>query len=103
MGISIDTVDHGISRTGAEAFKQKIHQEAIVNTKAALGNTGIITSALEAGWQGQAELNFVTNLHTNIKKVQDALDQLDQALSAEFDNIMTAMVNADNEMVPIEE
>lgn len=103
MGISIDTVDHGISRMGAQAFKQKIHQEAIVNTKSQLGRIGGITSALEAGWQGQAELNFVTNLQNNVKKVQDTLDQLDAALSAEFDNIMTAMVNADNEMVTVEE
>jgi len=103
MGISIDTVTKGISRTGAEKFKQQIHQEAIEETKEELGKIDGITSALEAGWQGQAELNFVKNLQTNIQKTKTVLDQLDQALSAEFDAIADAMYTADEQMVQIEE
>ena len=56
MGISIGTVTQGYSASGAEAFKQKIHQEAIIETKSKLGNIGGITSALEAGWQGHRRL-----------------------------------------------
>lgn len=103
MAISIDTVTHGVSRAGAEKFKQKIHQEAILDTKSQLDKTDGITQALEAGWQGQAELNFVTNLQTNIRKTKAALDELDAALSNEFDNILNAVLTADEEMVQVEE
>ncbi len=103
MGISIDTVTHGISRAGAESFKQKVHQEAIMDTKKQLDNIDGITSALEAGWQGTAEVNFVTNLQNMIRKTKDALDQLDAALSNEFDNILNAVITADEEMVKVEE
>lgn len=103
MGISIGTVTQGYSASGAEAFKQKIHQEAIIETKSKLGNIGGITSALEAGWQGQAELNFVTNLQNGIKRVQDALDQLDEALAGEFAQIGQAWRNQDADMVPLDE
>jgi uncharacterized protein YukE len=103
MGISIGTVTQGYSQMGAEAFKQKIHQEAIIETKSKLGNIGGITSALEAGWQGQAELNFVTNLQNGIKKVQTALDQLDVALDAEFAQIGQAWKDQDAEMVKLDD
>lgn len=103
MGVSIDTVTTGISRQGVENFRQQIHQEAIVETKRLLGEIDGITSALEAGWQGVAEENFVRNLQNMVKKTQDALDILDEALTSEFSQIVNAMVTADEEMVAVEE
>ena len=103
MGISIDTVTHGISKAGAENFKQKIHQEAIEDTKSQLSKIDGIVSAIDSAWQGTAAENFKTNLRTNVNKVQATLDTLDAALTTEFDNILNAVLTADEEMVTIEE
>lgn len=103
MGLEISSTDHGFSREGAEAFKQKIHQEAIEKTKTQVGQIGNIRDAIEAGWQGQAQINFMTNLQNSVVKVQDALDQLDEALSAEFDNIKSAWMTQDDEMIKVED
>ena len=99
--VKFQDIDIGYSQSGAAEFQNQIHQEAIVQTKDKLGDINGIRSALEAGWQGKAELNFMQNFEKAVKDVQDALDEIDQRLSEEFDAIEASWVEQDINMVDI--
>ena len=99
--LKIQDVNIGYSQSGATDYANDIHQEAIVETKRLLGDVESIRTALEEGWQGQAELNFMTNLQGAVKEVQNALDELDEKLTTEFNEIESAWVEQDAEMVPV--
>ena len=103
MSLSINTVTHGYSQTGAAEFVNQIHQEAIVETKNKLGQIEKIRSTIEEGWQGQAELNFMTNFQNGVKAVQNALDELDARLTEEFNTIGETWVEQDRDMVQVDE
>lgn len=102
MALSFGEVTHGYSQSGAAEFVNQIHQEAIVETKHKLGQIDKIRTTIEDGWQGQAELNFMTNFENGIKEVQKALDELDLKLTEEFNTIGQAWVEQDKDMVPVD-
>jgi len=100
MGFTIQNATHGYSQSGAAEYVSNIHQNAIVETKRLLGNVDSIRTALANGWQGQAQLNFMSNFQGAVKEVQNTLDELDGALTKEFESIEDTWVEEDTNLVP---
>lgn len=102
FGLGIGDVTHGYSRTGAENYRNDLNAKAITETCNKLRDTGAIENALSAGWQGQSELNFVTNLHNAVETTAQGIEELKQTLDGQFAAIEEAWANQDNEMVPLD-
>ncbi|MCI8467082.1 MAG: hypothetical protein HFI08_02670 [Bacilli bacterium] len=97
--ISINDMSHGFSLDGAQQYFIELNAKAIDETKELLGDITAIQSALEAGWQGQAEVNFMENFKESIIQVQSALDNCSQALNSEFNQITSAWMEQDTRMI----
>ena len=67
------------------------------------GDSVRLKATIEEGWQGQAEINFMTNFQNGVKAVQNALDELDARLTEEFNTIGQTWVEQDRDMVQVEE
>ena len=102
MPLGIGEVNKGYSRVGAEDYKQALNAKAITETCTLLTDIEGIRSALEKGWQGQAELNFMSNLQKAVKDTCEGIQSLKDALDGEFDALEETWANQDNEMVPLE-
>lgn len=103
MAIGIETVSLGVSKSGAENLKQKIHTEAIEATITALDNTDNIRTTFEANWQGQSEVQFMKNLDAKITILKKTLKELQDACDQEIDNIVASAVAMDEELVEAQE
>lgn len=101
-GLGIGDVTQGYSRTGAESYKNDLNAKVITETCNKLRETNGIKTALEAGWQGQAELNFVTNLDNAVETTAKGIEELKSVLDGQFAAIEEAWANQDNEMVPLD-
>lgn len=102
MGIAISDVTEGYSRTGAEAYKQELNSKAITETCNKLREIDSITTAFQAGWQGQAELNFETNLRNAVETTAQGIESLKSSLDGEFAAIEESWANQDNQMVEVD-
>lgn len=102
MAIGIGEVTQGYSATGAEDFKRALQKQAIEETANKLGEINGIKTALEAGWQGDAQLNFVKNLEKAITETQQALREMNATLDGQFATLQEAWAEQDKNMVPIE-
>lgn len=101
-GLGIGEITQGYSRTGAENYKNELNAKAITETCNLLRDTNNIKNALSAGWQGQAELNFVTNLDNAVETTAQGIEELKNVLDGQFAAIEEAWANQDNEMVPLD-
>lgn len=102
MSLGIGEINKGYSRVGAEDYKQELNTKAITETCALLRDIDGIRNALEKGWQGQAELNFMSNLQKAVTDTCEGIESLKEALDGEFDALEETWANQDNEMVPLE-
>lgn len=100
-GISIGDITTGYSFSGAVEYVERLNAEAIVKTKEAVANIDGIRAALEKGWSGQAELNFIANLEKSTMAVQGVLDSLKRTLDSQFAQLEQNMVEQDNNMIPL--
>lgn len=101
-GIGIGDVTIGYSTTGAQAYLTDLNAKAITETKEKLSDITEITNALERGWIGQAELNFVSNLQKAITEIQGTLDQLKTTLDTQFAQIEETWAEQDKNIVPLD-
>ncbi len=101
MALTIGDMSHGFSQEGAEAYLAELNAKAITETKNILGDTAEIQKALEAGWQGQAQINFMQNFNESVVKIQEALDNCSQALNSEFSQITNAWIEQDSKMIDL--
>lgn len=99
MSLSIGDMSHGFSQAGAEAYLMDLNAKAIEETKELLGDTADIKNALENGWQGQAEQNFMQNFNRAVIEIQEALDNCSKALYNQFDQITNAWIEQDKNMI----
>lgn len=100
--IGINDVTIGYSTTGAQAYLVDLNAKAITETKEMLADIQGIKSALEKGWIGQAELNFVANLQKAVTNVQSTLDQLKTTLDTQFAQIEETWAEQDKNIVPLD-
>ncbi len=101
-GLGIGELTEGYSRTGAAAYVAELNTKAITDTCNLLREINGIRTALEAGWQGQAELNFVSNLQKAVETTAQGIESLKGTLEGQFAAIEESWANQDNEMVPLE-
>ena len=102
MAVSIDTVTKGYSASGAQSYLNDLNAKAIDETKTLVRNIDGIRSAVEAGWQGKAEQNFMENLFNGAEAVANSLDEVKAALDAEFGSIEQSIHEQDEGLVPLE-
>lgn len=100
--IGINDVTIGYSTTGAQQYIADLNSKAINETKNILSDISEITNALEKGWIGQAELNFVANLQKSVTEVQKTLDQLSLTLETQFAQIEESWQEQDKNIVPLD-
>ena len=102
MGISIGEVTQGYSRTGATDYLTQLNAKAITETKQLVGQIDDIRSTFEQGWQGQAQINFMSNLQKACTAVQSSLDEIKLTLDSQFATIEEVWAKQDSEMVPLD-
>lgn len=100
--IGINDVTIGFDVTGAEEYLNNLNEILINQTKEKLNDLSGIEGALQSGWQGTSQENFVSNLRTATQKVQATMDELEQALRTQFASISESWQQQDMEMVPLD-
>ncbi|MBQ8131299.1 MAG: hypothetical protein IJ193_02280 [Bacilli bacterium] len=100
--IGIDELDFGYSRMGTQKYMDDLNTQAITETCRLLRDINGIKTAIQAGWQGQSEENFVKNFEKAIGETEESIKGLREILDGEFASIEDAVANQDNEMVPLD-
>ena len=100
--IGINDVTVGFDVNAADEYLHNLNEVLINQTKEKLSDIAGIKGALEAGWQGTSEENFVTNLESSITKIQTTMDELDKALRGQFSAIAESWAEQDEQMVPLD-
>lgn len=101
--IGMNDVTIGFDAAGAEDYLNNLNNLLINQTKEKLDDLNGIEGALQSGWQGTAQENFMANLKTASQKVQRTLDELEEALRSQFAEISSAWQEQDVDMVPLDE
>lgn len=101
--IGMNDVTIGFDAAGAEDYLTNLNNLLINQTKEKLEDLNGIEGALQSGWQGTAQENFMANLKTAEQKVQKTLDELEAALRSQFAEISSAWQEQDVDMVPLDE
>lgn len=101
MAVTIDGLTQGYDSLGAAKYVADLNMHVITETKALLMKTQDVKSALQAGWVGQSELNFETNLDNTIQKVSKTLDELQVAFEAQFNDLSSSWAEADQNLVQV--
>ncbi|MEG1495124.1 MAG: hypothetical protein RSB99_02200 [Bacilli bacterium] len=101
-GLGINDVTIGYSALGAEQYIIELNARAISETKYILSDIDNIKAALERGWVGQAQINFVSNLQKSIVSVQGTLDELKNTLDAQFSQIEETWAEQDKNIIPLD-
>lgn len=100
--IGIGDITIGYSVTGAQTYLTDLNAKAITETKEKLGDIESVRVALERGWIGQAQLNYVANLQKSIITVQNTLDTLKETLDTQFANLEETWREQDKNIVPLD-
>lgn len=101
--IGMNEVTIGFDATGAEDYLTNLNNLLINQTKEKLDDLSGIEGALQSGWQGNSQENFMANLRSAERKVQTTLDELESALRSQFSQISSAWQEQDVEMVPLDD
>lgn len=102
-GLSIGDIDIGIDVNGVENYLRELNIDAIGSAITALRDTNAVKNALQAGWQGQAEINFEKNLDRAVESVVSTLEELKQGLEGLFSELVESYAEQDNLMVAEED
>lgn len=100
--LSINDVTIGYSITGSQQYLADLNAKAIIETQEKLAQIDGIKTALEAGWIGIAQLNYVQNLMKSVVETQRTLEILKRILDGQFAEIEEAWREQDKNIVPLE-
>ena len=101
--IGMNDVSIGFDAAGAEDYLNNLNNLLINQTKEKLDDLNGIEGALQSGWQGTAQENFMANLRSAERKVQSTLDELESALRGQFSQISNVWQEQDVDMVPLDD
>lgn len=101
--ISMNDVTIGFDAAGAEDYLNNLNNLLINQTKEKLDDLNGIEGALQSGWQGTSQENFIANLRSAEQKVQTTLDELESALRNQFSQISSVWQEQDVDMVPLDD
>ena len=94
--ISMNDVTIGFDAAGAEDYLNNLNNLLINQTKEKLDDLNGIEGALQSGWQGTSQENFIANLRSAEQKVQTTLDELESALRNQFSQISSVWQELDD-------
>jgi len=100
--IGINDVTIGFDVTGAEDYLNNLNELLVNQTKEKLNDLNGIEGALQSGWQGKSQENFMSNLRSSVEKVEATMDELERALKTQFASISEAWQQQDMDMVPLD-
>lgn len=100
--VNMNDITIGFDASGAEDYLVNLNNLLIQQTKEKLADLSGIEGALQSGWQGVAQENFMANLKASSQKVQATLDELESALKSQFAQISSTWQEQDVEMVPLD-
>lgn len=101
--IGMSEVTIGFDAAGAEDYLSNLNNLLINQTKEKLDDLSGIEGALQSGWQGTSQENFLANLRSAERKVQTTLDELESALKSQFAQISSVWQEQDVDMVPLDD
>lgn len=101
--IGMNEVTIGFDAVGAEDYLNNLNNLLIQQTKEKLDDLSGIEGALQSGWQGVSQENFMINLRSATSKVQATLDELEGALRSQFAQISSVWQEQDVDMVPLDD
>lgn len=100
--INMNDITIGFDAVGAEDYLVNLNNLLIQKTKEKLDDISGIEMALQSGWQGVSEENFMANFKTAELKVQATLDELESVMRTQFANIANSWQDQDVDMVPLD-
>lgn len=100
--MNMNDITIGFDANKAEDYLINLNNLLIQKTKEKLDDLSGIEGALQSGWQGVSQENFMLNLKTAEQKVQATLDELESTLKSQFSSISNAWQEQDAEMVPLD-
>lgn len=91
----------GYSISGAEEYIQNLNAKAIDETKDIIRGERFtaVKTAMEAGWVGQSEVNFMAKLKNGSEQLCDSLDEIRRALNDMMSSIEEEMAERDKKIV----
>lgn len=98
-GLGIGDLTVGVSANGAWEYYDNLNTGAIQKAREAVLNTNDVKTALQAGWQGQAELNFEKNLDSASHVVDNELQTISKAIESLISDLVEDWANQDKQMV----
>ena len=101
--IGMNDITIGFDAVGAEDYLNNLNNMLINQTKEKLDDLSGIEGALQSGWQGVSQENFMANLRTAEKKVSATLDELEGVLRSQFNSISSVWQEQDVDMIPLDE
>ena len=101
--IGINDVTIGFDASAAADYLSNLNNLLVNQTKEKLDDLGGIEAALQNGWQGVSQENFMANLVSAKNKVESTLDELELTLKSQFASISEAWQEQDVDMVPLDD
>ena len=90
----------GYSITGAEEYVQNLNAQMITGTKSIVRDKLLdVKTALEAGWVGNSEINFMNRLSQSADELCQSLDAMEEAIHDMMSAIEEEMSNRDKNIV----
>lgn len=100
--MNMNDITIGFDAMGAEDYLINLNNLLIQQTKEKLNDISGIEAAIQSGWQGVSQENFITNLKSAELKVQATLDELENTLRTQFASISSAWQEQDVDMIPLD-
>lgn len=94
MALNISGATAGADSTGLEQLYQDIHADCIQSAIETM-NSGVskVTDAIKECWSGDDEVKFEENLAKFVSQVEQALNDYDNAIKAEFSSVFQQWVD----------
>lgn len=96
---SIGDMKYGYDQNGLEEYLKDIKSRYLEQAAEAVLKYDGIVSCCENEWEGIARENFVDNLKVDATHVANQYNALYNALESEFNSVMAAMANKDEELI----
>ena len=101
--LGIGDLTHGVSAAGAQTYVDNLNMEAIEGAIKVLQDTKNVKTALEAGWQGQAEANFEKNLDSAVTTIINTLEIIKTNVESLVSELVEDLAEQDGELVQVED
>lgn len=96
---TIGDLQFGTSKAGTVALLEQIKAELIIKVSEAAGDIYEISDACVKNWQGVSRVNFLNNLRSDVKILQDGLNTMYNVLETEIMSASNEIMNFDRNLI----